>query len=156
MLNLIDRNARDRLAEAMRALASGLITNDEFENSRLPHGAEDVAIREVYSKGAWMLYSDLHEYRFTGNSKLDDATKAEVARWVLFLKTDLPYEWPASSALLSLAILMANLLTFGVANRLFTSRFHAYGDISVWPFISESDYEIALRFPPYLVGKASL
>ena len=29
---MIDRNARNQLADLLRNLASGLITNDEFEN----------------------------------------------------------------------------------------------------------------------------
>jgi hypothetical protein len=147
---LIDRNARNNLAEAMRALATGLITNSEFEESRLPYSTKDTAIREVFSKGAWMLYSDLHEYRFADSNKLDDTTKTEIARWILFLKTELPYEWPINSVLQSTGMLLANLLTLGFARRFFVRRYCAHGDIGVWPFIKKSDYEAALKNPPYL------
>jgi hypothetical protein len=148
--SLIDRPARNSLVEALRALSSGAISNDEFER-RLPLGRTgDPAIREIYSKGAWMLYSDLHEYRLTGKDKLDVAAKAEVARWVLFLKTELPYEWPVLNAGQSLVMLLFCLLTFGWANRLFASRFRAHGDSAVWPFIRRTDYEAALHVPPYL------
>lgn len=147
---MIDRPARNRLAEALRALASGLVGNDEFEDARLPCSKTDVAIREVFSKGAWMLYSDHREYCLAGEHKLDDATKAEVARWVLFLKTDLPYEWPVYSAPQTLGMIAANILTLGMANRLFASRLRTHGDVDVWPFIRKSDYEAALHNPPYL------
>lgn len=147
---MIDRTARDRLAEALRALASGLISNDEFEDSRLPHSQDDVAIREIFSRGAWMLYSDTHKYRLTGKNKLDAATRSEVARWILFLKTGLPYEWPVCSTPRMLGMLLANILTLGMANRILISRFEAYGDIDIWPFIRKADYEAALHNPPYL------
>lgn len=134
----------------MRALAAGLITNSEFENSRLPFSKKDAAIREVFSKGAWMLYSDLHEYQLATNNKLDTAAKTEIARWILFLKTELPYEWPVNSGLQSIGMLLANLLTLGFAQRFFVRRYCAHGDIGVWPFIRKSDYEAALKNPPYL------
>lgn len=147
---MIDRTARDRLAEALRALASGLISNDEFEDSRLPYSKHDIAIREIFFRGAWMLYSDTHKYRLIGKFKLDDATKSEVARWALFLKTDLPYEWKACSAPQTLGMFMANIFTLGMANRFFIPHFEAQGDVGVWPFIRKADYEAALRNPPYL------
>lgn len=146
---MIDRSARNQLAEALRVLAAGLVSNDEFEDSRLPH-SHDVAIREIFSRGAWMLYSDNREYRLTGKNKLDAATKSEVARWVLFLKTDLQYQWPVYSRLHMLGMLLANIMTLGMANRIFISRFAAYGDADVWPFIRKADYEAALHSPPYL------
>jgi len=147
---LIDRTARDQLADALRALASGLVSNDEFEDSRLPHSRNDAVIREVFSRGAWMLYSDTHEYRLAGKNKLDALTKSEVARWVLFLKTDLRYEWPVYSMLQTLGMLLANVLTLGMANRIFIPRFATHGDVDVWPFIRKADYEAALQNPPYL------
>jgi len=147
---MIDRNARNKLAEAMRALASGLITNDEFENNRLPHSIEDNAIFEVYSKGAWFLYSDLQEYRLAGDHRLEKETKCAVARWILFLKTDCPYEWPVPTRSQTMLRLLANLFTLGIANRFFIRRFRAYGEADVWPFFRRADYEAALQKPVYL------
>ena len=146
---MIDRRARDRLAEAMRALAAGLISNDAFENDRLPSSSDDAAIREIYSNGAWGLYSDHHEYRLRGRYKLNDKAKEDVARWVLFLKTDLPYEWPVTTR--RLLPLLANVFTLGLANKYyFWPRFRAHGEIEVWPFVRRADYEAALNHPPYL------
>ena len=147
---MIDRDARNTLAEAIRSLASGLITNDEFEDKRLPHSNDDPAISEVYSKGAWLLYSDLQEYRLSGIHRLDDKTKTVIARWVLFLKTDLPYEWPVSTFKQGLLRLLSNLLTLGAANRFYAYRYQGSGDIDVWPFLRRSDYEAALQKPVYL------
>lgn len=147
---MIDRNARDQLAESVRALAAGLISNDEFEDKRLPYSNEDPAIFEIYSNGAWCLYSDLQEYRLRGRHKLDKRTKAVVARWVLFLKTDLPYEWPVATPGQGLLHLLANVLTLGLANGYFSRKFQSSGEVEVWPFIRRSDYETALSSPPYL------
>lgn len=85
---MIDRNARNKLAEAMRALASGLLTSNEFEDHRLPSSKEDMAIFEIFSEGTWHLSSDFKEYRLAGIHRLDKETKNAVARWILFLKID--------------------------------------------------------------------
>ena len=147
---MVDREARNKLAEAMRALATGLITNDEFEDKQLPHSKEDPAISEVFSKGAWLLYSDLEEYRLSGIHQLDENTKSVVARWVLFLKTDLPYEWPVSNIKQGLLRFTANILTLGAANKSYANKYQACGDIEVWPFLRRADYELALQKPVYL------
>jgi len=147
---MIDRNARNQLAESIRALASGCISNDDFEDMRLPHSNKDAAIYAIYSNGAWFLYSDLEEQWLIGKRRLSKATKAHIARWVLFLKTDLPYEWPVPAFMQKLGFLAANLITLGIARHTLERRFRANGDIDVWPFIRRSDYEAALRKPAYL------
>jgi hypothetical protein len=146
----IDRHSRNQLAEAIRALASGLITNDEFERKRMPHSRIDPAINEIFSSGAWFLYSDMKEYRLKGQEKLDDQTKRVVARWVLFLKTDLPYQWPIPTLGESLARLFGNLFTLGMMNRQYQSRLKLLGDTDVWPFLRRRDFETALQSPRYL------
>jgi hypothetical protein len=150
VISVVDREARNKLAEAMRALANGLITNDEFEDKRLPRCKDDPAISEIFSKGAWLLYSDLEEYRLTGIHQLNENTKSVVARWVLFLKTDLPYEWPVSNIQQGLLRFVANILTLGAANKTYVRKYHASGDINVWPFLRRIDYELAIQNPVYL------
>ena len=86
---MIDREARNTLAELIRSLSSGLITNDEFENA-IPNSMDD-AIMEVFSNGAWCLYSDMKEYKLKGKDALTEDDRSMVARWVLFLKTDFEY-----------------------------------------------------------------
>ena len=54
---IVDRQSRRRLAELLRHLATGLITNDEFDDRR-PRGSKDLALRQVFAEGAWFLYSD--------------------------------------------------------------------------------------------------
>lgn len=147
---MVDRIARNRLAEAIRALASGCVSNDEFQDERVPRSKKDAAISEIFFNGAWCLYSDFDEYRLVGKHRLAKATKSEIARWVLFLKTDLPYEWPVLSAWQRLGLLLANMVTLGLASRIFGRRFRSKGDSDVWPFFRRSDYEAVLNEPVYL------
>jgi hypothetical protein len=147
---VIDRTARNQLAEALRALASGQISNDEFER-RVPHSA-DPAVWHLFFDGAWGFYSDLWEYRLKGKHRLKPEAKAAVARCVLFLKTNQPFAWPQPSGLERLTTLLANLLTLGIAARFFERSYRAAGDWSVWPFISRTAYEEALKSPVYLHG----
>lgn len=146
----IDRHSRNQLAEAIRALAAGLISNDDFERNRMPHNRTDPAINEIFSNGAWRLYSDLREYRLTGKNKLDDQTKEEVARWVLFLKTDLPYQWPVHTLRETFVRFFSNIITLGMASRYYENRLKLLGDTGVWPFLRRSDLEAALQNPRYL------
>ena len=146
---LIDRTSRTNLAESLRHLAAGVISNDAFER-RLVRHSHDAAVRQVFSEGAWNLYSDLREYCLTGSDRLSDTARTEVARWILFLKTNLPYEWPVIPAWVRLALVPLNLITFGLVGRLIVKWLGRFGDQRVWPFLRRSDYEAALNQQPYL------
>ena len=89
---MIDQRARNRMAELVRHLVAGLITNDEFED-RLP-ASSDPAIHELFYLGVWTLYSDLSDYRLTGADAIGGEERHEVARYILFLKAGLEYRWP--------------------------------------------------------------
>ena len=93
---MIDRQARDLTAELIRHLVSGQITTDQFED-RLPNSA-DRAIQEVYSSGPYLLYSDDDEHKLVGDDAVPREAIPDVARWILFLKSDLEYEWPGKEA----------------------------------------------------------
>lgn len=148
---MIDREARDKFAQALRALAAGSITNDEFEDMRLPElNTADPAITAIYQEGAWHLYSDLEEHRLRGKHALSREGKSHVARWVLFLKTDLPYEWPELRGIRFFALGIANSFTLGFVNHFYTSWFKRQGEMAVWPFIRQEDYAAALEQPVYL------
>jgi hypothetical protein len=148
---MVDRDGRNRLAECIRHLAAGVLTNRQFE-ATAEFDSADPAIRAVFWGGPWFLYDDFSNYRLRGGYRLTPAVRREAARWVLFLKTDLPYEWPiVRRSILGDAIwLLTNVATVGHVARVAQCRFQKYGDISVWPFIHRSDYEAALGNPPYL------
>jgi len=146
---MIDRNARDQLAESIRHLGAGRITNVEFEE-RVLVTSPDPAIQAVFLGGPWLLYSDLWPYYLRGRDKVARIVRREAARWVLFRKTDLIYEWPVDHKFSVVLWLPLNIITFGMAARLRQRSFERKGDFSVWPFIRHADYDLALKMPPYL------
>jgi hypothetical protein len=148
---MVDVQARAKFARLIRHLVAGLITNDEFED-RLPF-SEDSAVHEVYFNGVWGLYSDLYKYRLVGKNRVPREARRIIARYILFLKSDLEYEWPKQSRWQFPVSFVAALLTLGMSNRWHFKKFSKAGDIKVWPFIRQSDFEAALRRPPYLHGR---
>ena len=144
---MIDRDGRNKLAELVRGLASGLITNDQFEDS-IP-SSNDKAISEVYCKGAWFLYDDLRGYKLKGKYALSAEDKSVVARWVLFLKTDLEYEWP-SPLFRERFLHFASLGLFGKSTK---ELWNETGIIELWPFLSEAQLIEAKKGKGYLCSK---
>jgi hypothetical protein len=152
---MVDPAGRTKFAEALRALATGQVTNDYFEDVLLPRTeANDDAVCAIYELGAWSLYSDLHEHKLRGKYALRPGDKTQVARWVLFLKTSLPYEWPTQTTDQSFLTWLGSVATLGWVSRRYWRWFRAQGDISVWPFKTQADFQAALREPPYLRGEA--
>lgn len=147
---MIDRESRRTVCELLRHLAAGQISNDQFED-RLPGRSDDPAIFEIRHQ-AWLLYSDLREYRFVGKNRLSAEHRRAIARWILFLQSDLEYEWPRPAWYVYPLFVLGNLFTLGLLGQVFTRRFKRCGDFDVWPFIRRSDYERPLREPKYLRG----
>jgi hypothetical protein len=145
---VIDRNARENLAQAIRAFVSGNISNVVFEERVLSKKTKDIAINEIFFSGAWHLYSDGYLHKFDSQQQLSASDKSSISRWILFLNHDFVYKWPT----LKLWQLALCFLTFGLAKRCFQSRHESIGDIDVWPFFTRSDYEWALQNPKYLKG----
>jgi len=145
---LIDRASRDSLAQLARHFVAGRITNDELEG-RLPDSG-DPAIHEIWWNALWGLYDDLHEHRLVGRYYIPKESRTDLARCILFLKTDLEYEWTAYPPEPKILSGLLSILTLGTANRVMARRWRRQGDSSVWPFIREADYREALERPPYL------
>jgi hypothetical protein len=166
-------------AALLRRFYNGRITNDELEDASWPLVQRDHAVAEIFKLGAWSSYSDNREYRLVGRDALSRDGRREVARWILFLKTDKAYVWPQwphfskhfSMFLLITAILLGALWHGWIGALLaflFVTWPLAYGDNlygrkkweklataenhKVWPFISKAQYVAALRNPPYLCG----
>lgn len=149
----VDRQARSELAESTRWLVGGRITNFQFDDA-VPK-SDDPAIREIYNQFLWLLYCDLKEHRLRGSDKLSAAQREVATRCIMFLKSDLAYPWPVLSRSKSALLTLGNLLTFGIAGRIYFRRVSAAGDMSYWPFISPSQYASALEAPVYLAAGAN-
>ena len=118
-----------------------------------PVRASDIPdIREIYNQFLWLLYCDLREHRLIGADKLSQTQRDTAARCVLFLKSGLPYLWPVLSRGRSALLTVGNLLTFGLAGRMYFRRLSSAGDMSYWPFLDQSQYAAALGAPVYLSG----
>ncbi|MGG7565787.1 hypothetical protein ACQ5SO_06435 [Rhodovulum sp. DZ06] len=84
----VDRTARAWLADAAESWLAGRITNDELYVADVPRSA-DPAVAAV--RGAlWLTWDDMREHR----CNCDPDTRADIARWILFLRSDRPYAWP--------------------------------------------------------------
>ena len=143
---MIDRAGRANLALHLRRLASGRLTNAEFDDVRLD-ASEDEALVAIGHAG-WSLYDDFFVYRLRGRRALSPETLDSVARCVLFLDTDLSYEWPPLCP--TLWRLLSTLLTVGYSLRRDRRRWQASGPFHVWPFFREADYRDALAVPKRL------
>jgi hypothetical protein len=147
---MIDRNARDILAEQLRRLAAGLITNDDFEEAVLEVETEDRGFWAVVDQ-AWQLYSDLYKHRLIGSRALSKHDRRVICRVVLFLHSDSEYEWsehPCSG----IVRLITGIISLGCLPKYFDRRWKAQGDYNVYPFFRRSDFETAKAKPKLLAG----
>ncbi|MBX3360898.1 MAG: hypothetical protein KF705_05570 [Phycisphaeraceae bacterium] len=156
------------MAESLRRLASGCITNDQFEDA-LPAGMGDGEWAVFHA--AWHCYDDFHEHRLRGAHRLTRLERQLFARCVLFLRSGLPYEWseglryrvgidPTAGADRSTPCRRS---FYGLIAELFTRR-HCDDEANdracmarmiddrIWPFYRRADLNAALRNPPYLAG----
>lgn len=155
---MVDRKRRNILVVLLRRLVTGQVTNDQFEEdlAKLFQGTDcefrhDRALCGV-AEQSWFLYSDNEEHTLRLKKKSRRRQqRREVARWIMFLHTDLEYEWPDVDMIPKP---LPWLLTLGIPHRRRMRRFEKAGDWGVWPFIRKSDYDKALSTPKLLAGVA--
>ncbi len=153
---MVDRDARNRLAEALRHLVTGRITNYEFDEA-VQIKTDDAAF-DAIRRQAWHLYSDLREHTLGGSDAVPKSNKRIIARFILFLQTDLEYQWPRhpfEGLLGAIARGFSYLISFSRISHRVDNEWKAAGDFDVWPFISRKDYDEALTKPRYLRGRAA-
>ncbi len=143
----VDPAARRALATALSGLAAGRLTNDQFED-RIP-SSSDRAVSEL-ARSAWMLYDDMFEHRLVGNRRLPREGRREVAKWILFLRSDHPYTWPPGPGL---TVALLNVVTMGALSRILGRRWTRGSEEAFWPFPSEAAFERA-RVPVPVTGTA--
>lgn len=146
---MIDRSARDHLAERLRHLAAGQMTNTAFEKAAVR--TRDLAMFEIEWRLAWPCYDDFSEHRLTGEHALSDGARRDFARAILFLKTGLEYEWQYQRGLLGF---LGSVFRFPWLRRM-PPMTRESGDFRYWPFYRRADYFAALQAPAYLCGKAA-
>ncbi len=164
-----DRPDRIILAEAMRQFASGTITNDQFEDLCPKNSHDDLAIGELFNV-CWLLYDDMHEHKMRGRYRLGKFQREIFARCVLFLHTDLEYEWGKRAKWLwvrpnqrsgyfdQIMFTSISRRARNLQKRLLREEDKLAKqeliDDRIWPFHSRRDYKEALKHPVYLTGTA--
>lgn len=177
---MVDLERRKKLGYHLRHLVVGLISNDEFEEEILDNVSfgnlpehyssskqakfDDPIIRPLLEL-SWCLYSDLENHTLTGKHQLSDKELKNIARIILFLNSDVEYEWPYFDRInpllrFSFKDLLFTALTLGQHYMVKLNErkgqyegFKNTGDHDLWPFINKEQYEQQLRKQPFLWGR---
>lgn len=147
----VDREARDQLAELLRHFVAKQMTNLEFDNAAFDIKTHDAGVKAIRDQ-AWMLYDDLRKHKLTGEWAIEDENRREVARWILFLKSDYEYRWPVMRWWQKLLFPVVTLLTLGAGTYLWRQRYARQGNREVWPFLCLEEFKMANKAGGY-VGK---
>lgn len=139
---MIHRPSRDALALALRKYVSGQITNDDLDEVEVDwrdRGA--VAVKEM----AWSLYDDTYVHRVGGDLPRGSEARTAIARWIVFLHSDVEYLWPEYS-FLQVVNWPLNILTLGWWEKHKARKWQQFleaGDFDVWPFCARTELEKA-------------
>ena len=153
---MIHRPSRNQLALQLRRYLNGRITNWDLDDSgdRL----EDDGASEIWEI-IWTTYSDFPKFRAVGDRQVEGDLRQQYLRAILFLDSDLEYEWPPWAIGAPCFLWLRNLLTRGRAGREFdaaeAARIKSWeeaGDSTIWPFVRKSDYDTALQSARRLAG----
>jgi hypothetical protein len=150
---MIDREWRDRVACALRRFASGRLHRYEFD--RVMWGAArsaDSAVVAVDDEIEWA-FLNYGPNRLVGRHALTAEQRRNVARWVLFLRSDEPYEWPVRGSEL-LAILRA-IRTLGKSWRANEEAWERAGERALWPFVSAGQLANVASMHPFAPRRGS-
>lgn len=145
----VDREARDRLAELLRHFVANQMTNFEFDDAAFEVNTDDEGVKAVRDQ-AWMQYDDLHMHKLDGKWAIEGEHRREVARWILFLKSDCEYRWPVMRWWQKLLFPVVTLLTLGLGSYLWRQWYASRGASDLWPFIRREEFESANETVGYL------
>lgn len=134
---MIDRQARDIAADTLRDFMEGSISNDEYER-KYPRSKSDPALWEIWMQ-VWFFYSDVRTHKLTRKHTLNDERRAFMERCILFLRSDVEFEWPRQKFRPWYGIL--RLLGFGRALKRREEEEMSIGDKEVWPFLKKAQYQ---------------
>ncbi|WP_196893882.1 hypothetical protein [Aureivirga marina] len=146
----MNRKERNLLAENLRHYVSEQITNFEFiDRTELINRSEDKAVREI-SNVFWFAYDDLKEHLNIGKHKICLENEILVKRFILFLKSDLEYEWKSEKRNLLREIYNLLTLNFPINKSNNAIEENKIGDKEFWPFFRKEDYKKEILNPKYL------
>jgi|ERR1700680_219044 len=138
---MVNREKRDTARALIRGLASGDLTNEDFENE-YPRDSTDRALRAIYQR-LWFYWDDLKTHKLTDRYALSEDAAKLFSRSSAFLATDLEYEWPSvgPSALLIVLRILGLRAAAKSRERHELEQLYSLGDFDSWPFLRtlESD-----------------
>jgi hypothetical protein len=167
---MVDREARDKLAQQFRRFALGRVTNVELEEA-LPIRTKDHTLQEVADllefgyENVWG-----RPYRLTGKRAPSHEDLRVMARYAMFLYSDTEYpalKQPARVAvdtmkligsLAALPAILAAMFLWAfpigpICRRIWPEKFITETEEDrVWPFKTQADLDAALRHPRLLAG----
>jgi hypothetical protein len=153
-MRMVDLESRMNAGLLLRRLASGRLTNDEFDEA-YPSWSRDRGVRNI-SEFAWSLYSDYHTHRLLGRHALTPETRRIAARCVLFLHSGVEYEWPDPPRI-RLGAELRQFLTLGLWPSGYRRAFDEWQksiDTQLWPFASATDVQQAATTRPFFLPKS--
>lgn len=148
---MIDRHARNKLAEEIRHFVECFTDNFQFDDAAWEIKTNDRGVTAVY-EAIWLTYDDLTRHKMDGAHALSNEQLAVVKRAIVFLKSDREYTWPRWPLYYRVARPFLWMISFGVIAKRLDKHFHGNGDDEVWPFFTVEEYQMALKSPRYLKG----
>jgi len=117
---MIDREARNKLAEEIRHFLTGLSDNIDFDKAAFEIKTEDKTVLEIREQ-MWHTYEDFFRYKLKGKYVLPDKHIQLIKRLNMFLKTDFE-----------------------------CAKFNKHTDFNMWPFKNKEEFDFANNNPIYL------
>lgn len=145
---MIDRAARNQLAEQMRHFVTGLTDNFAYDDRVFSIQSNDAVVISIRHE-MWFVYDDLSRHKLKGKWALSEQDKATILRCILFLKFDIQYRWPEKPRKNFLKTLL-RFLTLGLVSNHPDRQWEANGEIEVWPFLKVEEFNAAKQKPVYL------
>jgi hypothetical protein len=148
---MINRQPRDKLSAQLKRYLCGRITNWQLDDTAddLPDDGA-FAISDV----VYLTYSDLPEFKAIGDKRVDGKTRKTYERCILFLDSNLEYEWPDwVSKPIPFFVWLRNMFTSSgraeikIREAEAIEAWRSAGEVEVWPFIRREDYDEALKTP---------
>ena len=134
---MVATDKRRKAAQLLLEFYKGRITNDQMDDA-WPRDAEDPALSKVFW-AKWGFYSDLREEFVEPKVRRNYSVAKAIHRCLVFLKSELEYEWVGSGLTEGLVPRILELLE---GHRREINR---SGDQSIWPFYRKEDYKRAWK-----------
>ena len=145
---MIDRIARNKLAEEIRHFLGCFKDNFEYDDAVFDIKTEDYGVIDI-RQNIWLTYDDLRKHKMEGAWALSPEQSDIIKRCIVFLKSDVEYNWPKWPLYYKAARPILFLISYGILTKTLDNHFNGGGAMEVWPFFSSEEYEYAKAHPVY-------